>query len=78
MLIVFPPIFVADTKIVFRYDFVAPLSNTKVGNVLSMNNFCWMKDWNCCIYSLFLGSVSAFFTASWIYVIYLGKVSSRE
>ena len=27
MLVVFPPIFVADTKIIFRYDFVAPLSN---------------------------------------------------
>ena len=27
MLVVFPPIFVADTKIIFRYDFVAPLTN---------------------------------------------------
>ena len=26
MLVVFLPIFVADTKIIFRYDFVAPLS----------------------------------------------------
>ena len=25
MLVVFSPIFVADTKIIFRYDFVAPL-----------------------------------------------------
>ena len=27
MLVVFSPIFVADTKIIFRYDFVAPLRN---------------------------------------------------
>ena len=26
MLVVFSPIFLADTKIIFRYDFVAPLS----------------------------------------------------
>ena len=26
MLVVFSPIFVADTKIIFRYDFVAPLN----------------------------------------------------
>ena len=25
MLVVYSPIFVADTKIIFRYDFVAPL-----------------------------------------------------
>ena len=25
MLVVFSPIFVADTKVVYRYDFVAPL-----------------------------------------------------
>ena len=25
MLVVFSPIFVADTEIIFRYDFVAPL-----------------------------------------------------
>ena len=24
-MVVFPPIFVTDTKIIFRYDFVAPL-----------------------------------------------------
>ena len=29
MLVVFSAIFVADTKIIFRYDFVAPLSKTK-------------------------------------------------
>ena len=28
MLVVFSPIFVADTKIIFRYDFVAPLRAT--------------------------------------------------
>ena len=28
MLVVFSPIFVADTKIIFRYDFVAPLKPT--------------------------------------------------
>ena len=27
MLVVFSLIFVADTKIIFRYDFVAPLKN---------------------------------------------------
>ena len=27
MLVVFPAIFVADTKIIFRYDFVAPYGN---------------------------------------------------
>ena len=27
MLVVFSPIFVADTKIIFRYDFVAPISS---------------------------------------------------
>ena len=27
MLVVYSPIFVADTKIIFRYDFVAPLSD---------------------------------------------------
>ena len=26
MLVVFSPIFVADTKIIFRYDFLSPLS----------------------------------------------------
>lgn len=26
MLVVFSPIFVADTKVVYRYDFVAPLN----------------------------------------------------
>ena len=26
MLVVFSPVFVADTKIIFRYDFVAPLT----------------------------------------------------
>ena len=29
MLVVFSPIFVVDTKIIFRYDFVAPLKKTK-------------------------------------------------
>ena len=29
MLVVFSPIFVADTKIIFRYDFVAPLKNSQ-------------------------------------------------
>ena len=28
MLVVFSPIFVADTKIIFGYDFVAPLNRT--------------------------------------------------
>ena len=27
MLVVFSPIFMADTKIIFRYDFVAPLTS---------------------------------------------------
>ena len=27
MLFVFPPIFVADTKIIYGYNFVAPLTN---------------------------------------------------
>ena len=27
MLVVFLPIFVADTKIIYRYNFVAPLNN---------------------------------------------------
>ena len=27
MLVVFSPIFLADTKIIFQYDFVAPLTN---------------------------------------------------
>ena len=30
MLVVFSPIFVADTKIIFRYDFVAPLIYSNV------------------------------------------------
>ena len=30
MLVVFSPIFVADTKIIFRYDFVAPLTKMVV------------------------------------------------
>ena len=34
MLVVFLPIFVADTKIIFRYDFVAPLSITSLYNSL--------------------------------------------
>ena len=29
MLIVFPPIFVADTKIIYGYNFAAPLTVTK-------------------------------------------------
>ena len=29
MLVLFSPIFVADTKIIFRYDFVAPLKQLK-------------------------------------------------
>ena len=29
MLVVFWPIFVADTKIIFRYDFVAPLNSAR-------------------------------------------------
>ena len=28
MLVEFPPIFVVDTKIIFRYDFVVPLKET--------------------------------------------------
>ena len=30
MLVVFSPIFVAGTKIIFRYDFVAPLTNIQL------------------------------------------------
>ena len=30
MLVVFSPIFVTDTKIIFRYNFVAPLMNYKL------------------------------------------------
>ena len=29
MLVVFPPIFMADTKIIFRYDFVASLKKKR-------------------------------------------------
>ena len=29
MLVVFPPIFVADTRIIYGYNFVAPLKNFK-------------------------------------------------
>ena len=36
MLVVFPPIFVADTKIIYGYNFVAPL-NTNV--VIKSTNF---------------------------------------
>ena len=31
MLVVFPPIFVADTKIIYGYNFVAPLKGYKSG-----------------------------------------------
>ena len=30
MLVMFPPIFAADTKIIYSSDFVAPLSNPEV------------------------------------------------
>ena len=30
MLIGFPPVFVADTKIIYRYNFVAPLTKDKL------------------------------------------------
>ena len=33
MLIMFSPIFVADTKIIFRYDFVAPLNSINISIV---------------------------------------------
>ena len=33
MLVVFSPIFVADTKIIFRYDFVTPLKRLAVMRV---------------------------------------------
>ena len=39
MLVVFSPTFVADTKIIFRYDFVAPLKN-----ISFLKHFCKMLD----------------------------------
>ena len=30
MLVVFPPIFVADTKVIYGYNFVAPLKYLKI------------------------------------------------
>ena len=32
MLVVFPPIFVADTKVIYGYNFVAPLSSSENSN----------------------------------------------
>ena len=31
MLVVFPPIFVADTKIIYGYSLVAPLKKMRIG-----------------------------------------------
>ena len=36
MVVVFSPIFVADTKILFRYDFVAPLNKQKEAAVCNI------------------------------------------
>ena len=41
MLVVFPSIFLADTKIIFRYDFVAPLRLVDQNNYLDI--VYWFK-----------------------------------
>ena len=38
MLVVFSPIFVANTKIIFRYDFVAPLTILTGKNCVLLNS----------------------------------------
>ena len=44
MLVVLPPIFVADTKIIYGYNFVAPLKLAKVNfNAFVFRLFCKQK-----------------------------------
>ena len=44
MLVVFFSYFLADTKIISRHDFVAPLSRSNISfNITKMP--CWMKCW---------------------------------
>ena len=38
MLVVFPPDFVADTKMIYGYNFVAPLTNNYFKTKISKNN----------------------------------------
>ena len=40
MLVVCSPIFVTDTKIIFRYDFVAPLKNLAEHLQMAGSGFC--------------------------------------
>ena len=43
MLVVFPPIFVADTKIIYCYNFVAPLNRV----VLVINKVALFENYRC-------------------------------
>ena len=41
MLVVLPPIFVADTKIIYGYNFVAPLNDPNSGRFYNKNVDGW-------------------------------------
>ena len=43
MLVVFLPIFVVDTKIIFRYDFVAPLTSLGTESYSGPYETCMME-----------------------------------
>ena len=47
MLVVLSPIFVADTKTIFRYDFVAPLSDEENFDISFVQNKLNLKQGTC-------------------------------
>ena len=73
MLVVFPPIFMSDTKIIFRHDFVAPLVNLLW---ISSNNTYLQRAWRIWWLQLFFkfennftetskGKISPFWPCLW-------------
>ena len=70
MLMVFSPIFVTDTKIIFRYDFVAPLLTNfkKPDTIFCLYPFSNIKK----VYLQILKNLAQFFCLS-LFQIYIKK-----